>query len=1097
MRKTALAVAIKGAGGGKGGKEQRAPVEAPDSLRSVAYARVLDLLSEGEVYGPANPDNPLSCIYFNETSVANEDGSLNFKNVSIDWRNGTQTQDYIRGFPGVENEIIANVELTVADPWVQTVTNLNLSAVRVRISTPTLSKQDTSNGDLKGSQVSFKIELKTDGGSFVPLVTDYFTGKTTSKYERSYRLDLPPAEEDWTIRITRLTPDSLSSALQNKTFVESYTEVIDGKFRMPMAALTGTMIDAEQFNSIPSRAYHWKGRIIQVPSNYDPVTREYSGVWDGTFQSQYSNNPAWVFYDMATNDRYGLGHLINVAAIDKWALYTIAQYCDEMVDDGDGGLEPRFTANIYLQSQGDATRVMQDLATMFRGIMYAAGGTIFAVADMPSDPVYLYNQGNVIDGRFNYSGSSKKVRYTVCVVSWNDMSDMGRAKNLYVQDKDGIARYGYQPTTAIAIGCTSRAQARRVARHILATSRLETDAVTWGVGLDGQVPAPGSVVEVADPLRAGKRMGGRIRSATTDSVVVDSIHPDTLVGDTLVVILPNATIAKHTIDALNFGTKTIGIAGAFASVPVSQSVWATESDELTTQKVRVLSVAERIGDDVIGYNIAGLRHIEDKFDYIDFEDPIVIPPTSTLGRDLPAAPDITITQFERYGHGTAFNVVSADWPNVANATEYVIQWQKDFGAWSGARRKSDSTDEWEGAFAGTYRCRAWGINAHGLPGALGYSDEIVVTDAHMPIVDLDIVSGVVTVDCRFSQFRLTLTENVTSVVFINVAPQDTILIEITQGSPVRTFAFGAEAGVVPVSGVAYVVTPVVGALDVLGLTTNNSGATWALVAQQPSDGSEGGGGTLSATLAPSPASDTVESDGSTSVAPSVQVVTTMVSGTAPYTHAWTRADTSGGTNFLIDDATSDSPTFSIAPGVTSYSATQTWRNTITDSATLTIQKSVAVTLVREVDQELVDDFAGGASEAHGIGMSGPSGGTALIRFYSNGTFDLWSSVTIDGVGYPGSVTATGEWFTETPIVGLGSDYEILATVLSGSGGTFTNGASSYAALSATRMFQLTYTRNTMGSHTVTRVLQVTIREIGNPSNSVTGTMTLQVTGENS
>lgn len=275
------------------------------------------------------------------------------------------------------------------------------------------------------------------------------------------------------------------------TFVESFAELIDAKLRYPMSALVATVVDAEQFNNIPTRAFDLKGRIVRVPSNYNPATRAYTGIWDGTFQPAWTDNPAWVFYDLATHERYGLGHIVPESLIDKWSLYAIAQHCDQLVPDGRGGYEPRFTANLYLQTQADAYKVMQDIATMFRGIMYAAGGAITAVSDRPTDPAYVYTQANVIDGVFRYSGSARRARHTVALVSWNDMNDFGRAKVEYVEDPEGITRYGVQQTDVIAIGCTSQGQAQRMGRYILTTERYETDAVSFGIGLDGTLCAPG------------------------------------------------------------------------------------------------------------------------------------------------------------------------------------------------------------------------------------------------------------------------------------------------------------------------------------------------------------------------------------------------------------------------------------------------------------------------------------------------------------------------------------------------------------------------------------------------------------------------------
>lgn len=331
------------AGSKGGGSKPRPSVEAPDSLQSTAYARILDLVSEGEIVGLKNDKRS---VFLDETPLANADGSLNFSGVTLDTRNGSQDQTHIPGFPAVENESPVSVELRSDQPWTKSYSNLQLSAVRVRLAVTRLSQTNTSNGDTNGYTVQYAIDLSTDGGAFVQVLAAAFSGKTTTKYERSHRVDLPPAKSGWTLRVRRITPNSTSGAIADTTTVESSTEVIDAKLRYPGSALIGLQFDAAQFQSIPSRSFELRGRIIKVPSNYDPQTRVYSGVWDGTFKSAWTDNPAWIYYDLLLHQRYGLGHLLNAGQVDKWELYRIGQYCDQPVSDGKGGTEPRFTCNL-------------------------------------------------------------------------------------------------------------------------------------------------------------------------------------------------------------------------------------------------------------------------------------------------------------------------------------------------------------------------------------------------------------------------------------------------------------------------------------------------------------------------------------------------------------------------------------------------------------------------------------------------------------------------------------------------------------------------------------------------------------------------------
>lgn len=739
MYETALAAGIRHdiqlRGSGGGGDSPRQPIESPDSLRSIAYARIQDLISEGEIFGFADQEHPLTCMYLNETPVANADGTLNFKNVQVDSRVGTQTQDYMKGFDGVRNETGVGVELRADTPWTRTFTNLNLSAVNVRISTPLFQKTDTSTGDIGGASVYYAIQLSIDGGPFNTIMTGGFVGKTTTKYERGHRIDLPSATTSWTIRLQRLTPDSTSGALIDNIFVEAFTEIIDVKLRMPMSAYVGTIVDAEQFQSIPQRAFHMKGRIIRVPSNYDPDTRTYTGVWDGTFQSRYSNNPAWVFYDMALNERYGLGHLVPQQFVDKWALYRIAQYCDELVSDGRGGTEPRFTCNVYLQEQNDALQVMQDLATVFRGIMYAAGGSIVPVADMPEDAVYTYTNANVDDGSFDYSGSAKKVRFTVALVSWNDMTDFCRPKVEYVPDEAGIARYGVQETQVIAVGCTSQSQAQRLGRYLLATNRLETDSVAFGVGLDGLRCAPGKIINIADRLRAKKRIGGRIVSATSNTVTLDSL-PEISIGDTLIITNPDGEAVSKTIFFID--GPVITIEDTFDAIPLAQSVWAVSTLSTPIVKYRVLGVMEK--DTGLGYTVHAIKHVSGKFAFVDNgtmldEAPVPQVPSSVV----PSPMNLEVVTRNVVEQNIVTKVATLSWDAVAVASNYNVQWRSNQGGWIDAGNNASTTREIYGIPSGPFEIQVVAIDSLGrrsLPTYGGPYD--VITPDQPPGVVTDV-----------------------------------------------------------------------------------------------------------------------------------------------------------------------------------------------------------------------------------------------------------------------------------------------------------------------------------------------------------------------
>jgi predicted phage tail protein len=693
-----------GSGGGKGGDEGSSAVEAADSLISISYARVLDFVSEGPIVGLVNG---AQSIYLNETPLQNPDGSYNFRGFQYQTRSGTQDQSYIPGFPEVENELGVSVELKSSAPWVRGINNLQLSAVRVRLSVAQLSEADSSNGNVNGYRVEYAIDISTDGGSFVTVVSAAFDGKATSKYSRSHRLDLPNATvSGWQVRVRRITPNANSVRIADTTIIESYTEIIDAKLRYPMSALMGLMVDASQFQAVPARAYDMKLRIIRVPSNYDPETRVYTGIWDGTFKPAWTDNPAWIFYDLVLHKRYGAGKRIDESQVDKWKLYAIARYCDELVPDGKGGSEPRFACNVYIQQQAAGYKVLQDLASVFRGISYWGGGQVVACADMPSDPVYVYTAANVIDGKFTRVGSSRRTRYTTALVSWNDPSDFYRAKNEYVEDPDGIARYGYRQISLTAFGCTSQGQAQRAGQWALITSRLETETVTFQVGLDGAVAAPGQIVRIADPQKMGRRNGGRIRTAVGNVITLDKA-PVVSVGDAFTVILPSAKSETRPVLAIN--GDDITVSESFSEDIRPQLVWSVDNVDLVAPTYKIISVTEKEG---LTFEISALQHEPGKFAYIDNGTVIQDRPVSVVPTRYQVPPtEIKITAYTRSVAGATVTVMVIAWAAAIRAATYQVEWRRDNGEWVTIARTASLSVEIAGIYSGLYQARVRAYNA--------------------------------------------------------------------------------------------------------------------------------------------------------------------------------------------------------------------------------------------------------------------------------------------------------------------------------------------------------------------------------------------------
>ena len=741
--------------GRKGGEDKPRPsVEAPDNLQSTAFARILDLVSEGEIRGLANGSRS---VFLGETPLANADGSLNFSGVTLDVRTGSQDQTHISGYPAVESEIGVGIELRSDQPWVKAVGNLQLSAVRVRLSVSRLAQTNTSNGDTNGYTVQYKIELSTDGGPYAQVLTAAFSGKTSTKYERTHRVDLPAANSGWQLRVTRLTPNSTSGTIADTTAIEAITEVIDAKLRYPGSALVGLQFDASQFQSIPTRAFDLYGRIIRVPSNYDAENRVYTGVWDGAFKNAWTDNPAWIFYDLLLHFRYGLGHLLNAGQVDKWELYRIGQYCDQMVPDGKGGTEPRFTCNLYLSVRADALKVLQDLATTFRGMAYWAAGSVTAMADIPEDPVYTYSNANVIDGKFGYFGSGKKTRYTVALVSWNDPADFYRQKVEYVDDQAGIARYGIQQTEITATGCTSQAQAQRVGKWALLTNRLETESVGFSVGLDGTLARPGQIIRVADNDRAGRRIGGRLRSSTLDTLVLDA-DVTAYAGDTITLIMPNGKAISRAIKSVGYpltwdntgitwdnGTITLDTTGFPSEVqqvvlaedlddlPPKHSMWAIDSPTLAVQQFRVMSVVEDASDTEIKFTVSAVRHNSSKYGAIDNGSKIERPPVTVIPPSVQAPPiNVTVSNDHFVDQGSAISVMTIQWEKPESAIAYEVYWRKNDGDWIFAGRTGTTSIDVSGIYAGRYVAKVRAINSLDIGSVFATSAETVLAGKTTP-----------------------------------------------------------------------------------------------------------------------------------------------------------------------------------------------------------------------------------------------------------------------------------------------------------------------------------------------------------------------------
>lgn len=688
-----------------GSSDSHTPVESPDSLIATSFAKILLVLGHGEWAGGL--DN--TRIFLDGTPIGNADGSINFPGVQWEFRPGTQHQEYIQGMPDVENDIAVGVELKHETPWVKAITNTDLSAVRVRLSWPALQQQ-LDNGDVVGYRVEYAIDLATDGGAYHEVLLASADGKSTTGYPRSHRIDLPTSTAGWQIRIRRITPNTTNTArVVDRMLIDALVEIVDAKLRYPNLALLFIQFDAKQFQNIPKITCKPKMEIIRVPSNYDTEARAYSGIWDGTFKWAWTNNPAWVFYDICVNEEYGLGQWIkaNNLSIAKWELYEIAKYCDQLVPDGRGGTEPRHLCDVYIQGQEDAINVLSDIIGIFAGMFYWSAGEIRALADMSRPIDWVYSRAN-IKGDFHYSSASERTHYSQAMVSYSNPDNSYQDDIEPVVVRSLVKRYGTQNADLTAIGCTRRSEAIRRGKWVLYTNEKDR-AASFTVGLEGRIPLPGWVVGVADQLLAGRVLGGRISSADGRNITLDR-SPDAKAGDRLIVNLPSGVAQARTVQSVNDKVATVSI--AYSELPTAECAWSVDADDLAVQLYRVVGIKDASTEKEIAYEINAIEYDENKWAKIEsgaiIEDrPIsIIPP----GVQLPPT-NIEITSFSATAQGLAVTTLHVEWDAAESAIAYEAEWRRDNGNWIAAPRTSTRSFDVTGIYAGRYQCRVRAINA--------------------------------------------------------------------------------------------------------------------------------------------------------------------------------------------------------------------------------------------------------------------------------------------------------------------------------------------------------------------------------------------------
>ncbi|HEJ9413590.1 TPA: DUF1983 domain-containing protein [Proteus mirabilis] len=709
---------IHGAKGGGGGGHT--PTESPDSLLSESTAKILLAISEGEIAGGLDDTR----IFLDDTPIGNADGTKNFEGVTWEFRPGSEHQEYIQGIPSVDSETSVGLELKDDQPYVRSINNTQLSAVRIRLSVPQLFQQH-DNGDTTGYRIEYAIDLSTDGVGYNEVLRSAFDGKTTSEYQRTHRVDLPKANTGWQIRVRRLTKNQNTARIADKVTISAVTDVIDAKLRYPNTALLFITFNARQFNNrIPKISVRPKGGLlIKVPTNYDPINRVYSGVWDGTFKLAATNNPAWVFYDLVLNNRYGCGDRIKASQIEKWDLYKIAQYCDELVPDGHGGdgKEPRFLCDVYVQSQESAYQVLRDIAAIFRGMTFWADNKVNVVADMPDSIFRTFTNANIVGGKPAYSGGSQQNRYTQALVSYTDTNNHSNDAIEAVADIKLQRRYGVRKTEISAIGCTRQTEANRRGRWALLTNANDR-VISFATGLEGVIPSPGHIIAVADSTLAGRDNGGRISRVEGRKITLDR-RANIKAGDRLIVNLPNGRSEGRTVSLV--ADNIITVSTEYSQEPEKNAVWTVDADDLALQLYRVVNITDN-GDNT--YTITGAIHNPSNYDHIDSGARIDERPITIVPPGVQAPPkNIRISSYSQVNQGISFTTLRVDWDTVDNAITYEAQWRRDNNNWVSMPRSSTCGFEVDGIYAGRYQVRVRAINASEISSVWANAQETTLT----------------------------------------------------------------------------------------------------------------------------------------------------------------------------------------------------------------------------------------------------------------------------------------------------------------------------------------------------------------------------------
>ncbi|HDS5485837.1 TPA: DUF1983 domain-containing protein [Enterobacter chengduensis] len=690
-----------------GGGKASTPKLLDDNLKSKQFYRVLDLISEGPIAGPVDQEH-MSSFMLNKTPITDASGNVNVNGISVAWRPGSETQQPINGFSAIEATTIVNTEVTYDTPLVRTITDQDVTRVRFNVGVTGLVEQDTK-GNQKNTSVTLVLESRTGASGWVIEKTVTITGKISGEYLEAHLIDAPDIKP-FDIRVRRITPDSSSDLLSNGTIWNSYSEITDDNLSYPYSAIAGAVIDRDQYTDTPSRTYHLRGLIVSVPDNYDPIARTYSGLWTGGFKQAWTNNPAWLFRELAKNSRFGLAKRAGYIDVDDGALYVLSQYCDQLVDDGYGGKEPRMTLNAYITEQASARDILDKIASMFRGIALWDGLRLSVMLDAPQDPIATITNANVVNGEFKRSSVKRSEKYNAVIVSWTDPDNGWEQVKEYVSDDEMIAKGNYNETTLEAFGCTSRGQAWRAGKWLLETAKRESSRLSFQMARDAIHFTPGDIVEIMDNNYAGARLGGRIMSHSGNKITVDAVDSSLIGGgDTMSIMGSNGKFVKYVIDGVANNVVTLKTT---PSLVRDGTVFAISTSSVSTRLFRILSVAETENNSV--YSITASQHDPNKQAIVDEGAVFDIPSDTLNGYRVPNIENLRIINTN-----SETIQVTATW-ETATTTKKLMFELYVYSA-DGKLVAQYETDqfryEFYGLNAGSYTLGVRGRNENGMKGA--------------------------------------------------------------------------------------------------------------------------------------------------------------------------------------------------------------------------------------------------------------------------------------------------------------------------------------------------------------------------------------------